>query len=438
MPEYKEKDTVFYRGKQAFKFDFSASAISSDGAILLSEKVERKTGLLKSFAALIPDYRNPFFIEYTYEEMLRQRVFLMMQGYQDCNDEQKLREDPVIRKVLDSGLCSQPTLSRFENKADRSLIYQMSQWFVDRYVEELKEKTGQIIIDVDGTDDPTHGFQQLSLYNGYYGQTMYHELFFKDGNTGQVILPVLRPGNCHSNKWFVALLKRIVIKIRKKLPSVKILIRADSGFSGASFYRIAKQFDLQFCLGISSNEVLKTFTKQTIIEVKKEYASKIIKHQEFVGPFTYQAKSWDRSEKLYAKVESTGKGMNVRYFVSNFEAMTAQQIYFDFYVKRGDASENRIKELKNMTYSDRLSCHRYWANFMRLIIATLCYEMFRQIKLLIAKTKHHFAKRWQVDNIRLYLMKVGACLKERKRSLTIQFSRAFRYQYLLGDLLTVN
>lgn len=168
MPEYKEKDTVFYRGKQAFKFDFSASAISSDGAILLSEKVERKTGLLKSFAALIPDYRNPFFIEYTYEEMLRQRVFLMMQGYQDCNDEQKLREDPVIRKVLDSGLCSQPTLSRFENKADRSLIYQMSQWFVDRYVEELKEKTGQIIIDVDGTDDPTHGSQQLSLYNGYY------------------------------------------------------------------------------------------------------------------------------------------------------------------------------------------------------------------------------------------------------------------------------
>ncbi len=237
MPEYKEKDTVFYRGKQAFKFDFSASAISSDGAILLSEKVERKTGLLKSFAALIPDYRNPFFIEYTYEEMLRQRVFLMMQGYQDCNDEQKLREDPVIRKVLDSGLCSQPTLSRFENKADRSLIYQMSQWFVDRYVEELKEKAGQIIIDVDGTDDPTHGSQQLSLYNGYYGQTMYHELFFKDGNTGQVILPVLRPGNCHSNKWFVALLKRIVIKIRKKLPSVKILIRADSGFSGASFYQ---------------------------------------------------------------------------------------------------------------------------------------------------------------------------------------------------------
>ncbi len=158
MPEYKEKGIL-----SAFKFDFSASAISSDGAILLSEKVERKTGLLKSFAALIPDYRNPFFIEYTYEEMLRQRVFLMMQGYQDCNDEQKLREDPVIRKVLDSGLCSQPTLSRFENKADRSLIYQMSQWFVDRYFERE-----------DWSNHPTtHGSQQsvciMAIIN--------HELF---------------------------------------------------------------------------------------------------------------------------------------------------------------------------------------------------------------------------------------------------------------------
>ena len=437
MPEYKEKDIVFYRGKQAFKFDFSASAISSDGAILLSEKVERKTGLLKEFASLIPDYRNPFYIGYTYEEMLRQRVFLMMQGYEDCNDEEKLRQDPVITQVLNSGLCSQPTLSRFENKADKHLIFRMCQWFIDRYVEGLDEQTDQIIIDVDGTDDPTHGSQQLSLYNGYYEQTMYHELFFKDGNTGQVILPILRPGNCHSNKWFVALLKRVVLKIRKKLPGVKILIRADSGFSGAAFYRLANRLDLQLCLGISSNDVLKGFTKETAIKVKEQYASKNIKHQEFIGPINYQAKSWDRPEKLYAKVESTGKGMNIRYFISNFEEMTARQIYFDFYVKRGDASENRIKELKNMTYADRLSCHSFWANFMRLMISTLCYEMFRQIKLLIAKTKHHFAKKWQVDNIRLYLMKVGACLKERKRAVTVQFSKAFRYQYLLGDLLTM-
>ena len=288
--------------------------------------------------------------------MLRQRVFLMMQGYEDCNDEQKLRDDPVISKVLDSGLCSQPTLSRFENKADKHLIYQMCQWFVERYVEGLDEQTGQIIIDVDGTDDPTHGYQQLSLYNGYYGQTMYHELFFKDGNTGQVILPVLRPGNCHSNKWFVGLLKRIILKIRKKLPGIKILIRADSGFSGAAFYRLANRFNLQFCLGVSSNEVLKGLTKETVDQVKRQYASKKIKHQEFVGPMDYQAKSWDRPEKLYAKVESTGKGMNIRYFASNFENMTARQIYFGFYVKRGDASENRIKELKNMTYADRLSC----------------------------------------------------------------------------------
>lgn len=437
MPEYKEQNTVFYRGKQAFKFDFSASAISSDGAFLLSEKVERKIGLLNSFASLIPDFRDPDYITYTYEEMLRQRIFLMMQGYEDCNDEQKLREDPVISKVLSNGLCSQPTMSRFENKADKALIYQMSQWFVDRYVQGLADDAEQLIIDVDGTDDPTHGAQQLSLYNGYYGQTMYHALLFKDGDSGQIILPVLRPGNCHSNKWFVAILKRIVLKIRNRLPDIKILLRGDSGFSGAAFYQLAHQFNLQFTVGVSSNEVLKNLTKDTVRQVKQAYASKNIKHQELVGPFRYQAKSWGHSQTLYAKIESTGKGMNVRYFISNFEGLTAREIYFDFYVKRGDTSENRIKELKNMAYADRLSCHGFWANFMRLMFSTLCYEMFRQIKRMIANTNHHFAKRWQIANIRLYLMKVGACLKERKRSITVQFSKAFRYQYLLGDLLSM-
>ena len=435
MPEYKEKDTVFYRGKQACRFDFSALAITSDGAILLSEKIERKIKLLKGFASLIPDYRNPYLITYTYEQMLRQRVFLMMQGYQDCNDEEKLREDPVISNILNSELCSQPTLSRFENKADKQLIYQMCQWFVDRYVDGLSNNRDQVVIDIDGTDDPTHGCQQLAMFNGYYGHTMYHELFLKDGQTGQVILPVLRPGNCHSNKWFVSILKRVVVKIRKKLPGVKILIRADSGFSGAAFYRLANGFNLHFCLGISSNEVLKRLISETVEFVRQTYGSKRIKHQEFVGPFEYQAQSWQKTEKLYAKVESTGKGMNIRFFVSNFEEMAPEEIYFGFYVKRGDASENRIKELKNMTYADRLSCHGFWANFMRLMISTLSYEMFRQIKMMIAKTKHHFAKCWQIDNIRLYLLKVGACLKERKRVVRVQFSKAFRYQYLLGDLL---
>lgn len=124
----------------------------------------------------------------------------MMQGYEDWNDEQKLSKDPVMNKMLDNGLCSQPTLSRFENKADKTLIYQMCEWFVDQYVEAIAGDTKPLIIDVDGTDHLTHGAQQLSLYNGYYGQTMYHALLFKDGDSGQIILPVLRPSNCHSNK----------------------------------------------------------------------------------------------------------------------------------------------------------------------------------------------------------------------------------------------
>ena len=192
MPKNKPQSTAFYRDKQAYCYNFEAEGVTSDGAILLSEKIEKETGIIASFARLIPDYRNPFYIQYSYEHMLKQRVFLMMQGYEDCNDEEKLRDDPVITSVLGNELCSQPTLSRFENKSGKYLIYALCHWFVDRYVSSLPAGTTQVIIDVDSTDDPTHGSQQLSMFHGYYRQHMYHELLFKDGRTGQVILPALR------------------------------------------------------------------------------------------------------------------------------------------------------------------------------------------------------------------------------------------------------
>lgn len=435
MPENKDKNTLFYREKQAYKFNFGAKAISSDGAILLSEKIERKTKILRSFANLIPDHRDSSRIEYSYFDMLKQRVFLLMQGYEDCNDEEKLRNDPVLTQVLGKELCSQPTLSRFENQADKKLIYILAEWFVDYYVSGLEADRAEIVIDVDGTDAPTHGGQQLTLFNGYYGHYMYDQLFFKDGKTGQIILPVLRPGNSHSSRWFTNLLERVVNKIKQVFPQMRVVIRADSGFSGAGFYKLVAEQELKYALGISANSVLKTWTEEAVKRIKADYADHGIKHQELLGPVLYQAGSWEQEEKVYAKVESTGKGMNVRYFISNLEDLSSKQIYFDFYVKRGEHSENRIKEVKNMCFSDRLSCQTYCANYFRLMLSCLGYEMFRQIKLMIAKTSHQKAKKWQIDSIRLYLLKVGATLKKRVRSITIEFSKAFPQQELLGELL---
>jgi hypothetical protein len=420
-----KKNTLFYRKNQEVKFNFLAEDISSDGAIFLTEKIERNYRIIKQFAKYIPDLRQQGKVIHQVEKMLKQRVFLMVQGYEDCNDEHYLRNDPLIKSALDGELASQSTLSIFENSVTKSDIYKMSEHFVDYYVSSIDPKRKRIIIDADGTDDPTHGKQQLSMFNGYYKQYMYNELLFHDGETGQVILPVLRPGNCHSNRWFVHILSKIVDKIRLRFPKMEINIRADAGFSGAKIYSLADEKNLKFCIGLTRNERLKIFTEIAEKNIKTRYADHGEKHQYFAGAFEYKADSWEKPVLCYAKLESTGKGMNVRYFGSNMEGQTARELYWDFYVKRGEASENRIKELKNMCFSDRLSCHKYTANCLRLFISSLCYEFFRRIKTLIKKSGEKEASKWQIDNIRLYLMKVGATIRNRVRRITISFSKSY-------------
>lgn len=428
------KDTVFYRGNKSIFVNFSGSEISTDGSLILLEKIEREHKLLKKFSKYIPDLRNQNYIKYTREDQLKQRVFMLMLGYEDANDVNHLKHDPLFKDILQGNLASQPTISRFENSLDKQTIFDISNAWVDNYVSTLKGRK-RIIIDIDATDDPTHGSQQLSMFNGYYGQFMLNELFFHDGQTGQIILPVLRPGNSHSNKWYAALLKRIVQKIRKVYPQMQIEIRTDSGFSCAPFYKLEDQYDLLFATGIASNNILKKEVAEKEEHIRKTYLSKGEKYQDFIS-FTYQAKSWHKEQQCYSKIESTGKGMNVRHFVSNIKDKTAEEIYFDFYVKRGDASENRIKEVKNMCFSDRLSNHGFWANFFRLFISSLAYEMFLLIKQKIKKTKNQVAKKWQISSIRTYLLKVGATIKITKRRIYYQLSKAFVHKDLFLEIIS--
>ena len=427
--------TLFYQGKQQVNLDFSAQAVSSDGAIVLSRKLEKKYKLIEQFCRDIPEYRDRRYIDHSIDEMISQRVFLMMQGYDDCNDVDRLKDDPIISEMLGGDLCSQPSISRFENSMTVRTIYELSMAWIDRYVSSIDKTRKQIVIDVDGTDDPAHGAQQLALFNGYYGRFMYHQLLFKDGDTGQIILPVLRPGNTHSSRWFVKILEKIVDRIRIRYPDIEIVIRADCGFSVPGLYDLADRKQLKFCVGISANERLKRITKKVVDIVRAQYLEKGLKHQHFVGGFTYQADTWNQPQTCYAKVESTGKGMNIRYFMSNLDDMSARQIYWGFYVKRGDASENRIKELKNMCYADRLSCHKFTANYLRLFLSCLCYEFYGLIKSLIRKTRFKQAHTWQIDNIRLYVMKVGANIKKKVRSIRISFSRAYICQDLFGSII---
>jgi len=427
------KDTLFYRGNTSISVNFSASEISTDGSLILLEKIERETRLIRKFSRFLPDNRDQQRITYSREKQLKQRVFMMMLGYEDANDVTHLQHDPLFKDILQGNLASQPTISRFENSMDKHSIFEFCSAWVDHYVSRLSGRQ-RIVIDVDATDDPTHGAQQMSMFNGYYGQFMLNELFFHDGETGQIILPVLRPGNSHSNKWYVGILKRIIIKIRAAYPDMEIVIRTDSGFSCAPFYELVEHYNLQFVTGQASNAVLKKRTSRAVKAVKHLYLNQGKKHQHFQS-FAYQAKSWHKEQQCYSKVESTGLGMNVRHFVSNMKEKDAREIYFGFYVLRGDASENRIKEVKNMCFSDRLSNHGYWANFFRLFISSLAYEMFLLIKQKIKKTSYEAAKKWQISSIRTYLLKVGATIKITKKRIFYQLSKAFVYKGLFREIL---
>ena len=429
----RNKVTAFYRGKTEINVDFSADEISSDGSLVLLEKLERKHGLLSYFTEYIADPRDPFRTVHSTEKLLKQRVFSLMQGYQDANDVEHLKNDPLFKDVLEGEMASQPTLSRFENRFDKQGIWALCQAWVDRYVASLKGRD-QIIIDIDATDDPTHGNEQLSMFNGYYGRFMYNELFFHDGHTGQLIVPVLRPGNSHSNKWYVSILKRVIEKIRAVYPQLRIIIRADSGFSCARFYQLSDTYRLDFVIGMANNEVLKRKVQRAVKAVNHLYVQQAIKHQHFIA-HTYQTKSWHQPQRCYSKVESTGKGLNVRHIVSNLPIDDARQIYFGCYVQRAEASENRIKEMKNMCFADRLSNHGFWANFGRLLISSLAYEMFLILKAAIKKTHVNQAKNWCIDTIRTRLLKVGATIKKTKRRIYYLLSKAFVHQELFRQLV---
>lgn len=427
---------AIYRQKQQFHFNFSGERITSDGGILLLARQLRQTDLIRFFNASFPDRRHVSYVQHSADDLLSLRLLLLCCGYEDCNDIHYLGHDPALQSLFGSSLPSQSTLSRWENSLSLTDVSRLALRMIDYYVESLDPKRKHIIIDVDCTDDPTHGKQQGSLFHGYYWQWMYNELFYLDGQTGQVILPVLRPGNVHSGKWNDRFLRILISRIRARYAHMEIHLRADAGFSSPAFYDCADELDFGFCIGIGSNERLKRLIEPQVKEVKVQFVDSGEKHQRFVGPFEYQADSWDHPRDVYAKIESTGQGLNVRFYVSNYADEDPEELYRDYYVQRGEAAENRIKEIKNFCYSDRLSCHRYAANFFRLILSCMAYELLRSIREKLPEaTKDKRIRNWSLQSIRLYLIKIAAQIRITVKRVYFRFARGHPYQDVLANLL---
>ncbi len=324
-------------------------------------------------------------------EMLRQRLFGILAGYEDCNDHDTLRDDPAFKMIAnrlpeDEALASQPTLSRFENTVTAAGLQRLIDFTIATGIERLKEKHGGVLpasvtLDLDATDDPTHGHQQLTLFHGYFGQYQYFPLIISEPTTKHVFVAWLRPGTVHASLGADEDLMRVVNALRRERPDIQIHVRGDGGFGLPLMYETCEKNRLSYTFGFSTNPRLKRLTEGLLQRAVDEHGKTKQKARLF-DCFQYQCDSWPISRTVIAKAECHDGGTNQRFVVTNRAAVGSPedgQREYDDYVQRGE-SEHRMDELKNGLHMDRLSCHRFMANFFRLLLHVAAMNLLAALR----------------------------------------------------------
>ena len=414
---------------------FDGGRMSSDGGAVLLGEIDKTYGLTDKAARCLTDRRDPGCISHHEKTLLRQRLFSISLGYEDTNDANPLRSDPILKIVsarlpeTSGDLASQPTLCRFENMVDNKDIRRLSDSLMELYLETHPGPRDLIVIDIDSTDDPTHGRQQLSFFHGYYEQHMYHPLLVFDGLDGFPMAALLRPGNAHASHRSVSVLKRIVKKLRKAYPRAEILLRADAGFAVPELYQFCERHRIHYAIGLITNDRLKGKAAHLLARAHEKFRETGQKQRMFTA-FTYRADSWNRYRRVVAKVEYLDKGPNQRFVVTNI-LLNAQRLYDEIYVLRGDV-ENRIKELKLELKADRLSCHRFIPNQFRLLLYTFAYCLFLLLRRHLQGTELGSA---QVGTLRLKLLKIGARVRQTSRRIWIHLASVYPYKTLFDFAL---
>jgi hypothetical protein len=392
---------------------FDGGRITSDGGLPLLAEADTALHLSARFAACIPDWRRGP-VRHSLQTLLRQRIFQIACGYEDQNDADSLRPDPLLKLVCGrlplSGapLASQPTLSRLENAITRRTCYRLASALVELYLRE-RERDGRpthILLDLDGTDDPTYGEQEGTAYHAYYRQHMYHPLLLFDGETNQLILAVLRPGKVHASRGVVALLKRLIPVLQRRWPGVRISLRADSGFAVPALYDYCEERSVHYTIGLVPNSRLQALAAPVQAEARRQQQESGAEKVRHIDEGEYQAESWFRARRVVLKAELLPKGPNLRFVVTN-RSEAAPAVY-DAYVERGEA-ENWIKDLKNACRADRLSCHRFVANQFRLLLHGAAYWLLDTLRRWLTRAG---AQRMQLDSLRLVLLKIGGRVLE--------------------------
>lgn len=404
-------------------------ALTSDAGVLLIQRLDQQLGLSAALARCLPDARDPARVRHSVLALLRQRLYQICLGYEDANDADVLRIDPAFKLAVgktlsEPELASQPTLSRLENRAGWHACWRMSKALVESYVQRHRASPpSRIVLDVDATDDPTHGQQELSFYHGFYQSHCYLPLLVfvqAEGRGEQELLcAVLRPGNAHAGKRAMAILRRVVARLREAFPDCVIELRADSGLALPEVYDGCEALGLPYTLSLPRNVRLEALAQPWLEAALARYVETAQTVQVF-GEFVHAAESWPHPRRVIVKAEVMAQRTNLRFLVTTRTDLDPAALY-RFYCQRGDP-ENRIKELKRGLAMDRLSCHRFWANQFRLLLHAAAYLLFQQLRQLLAGTE---LARAQVETLRLRLLKVGARVRESVRRVWVQLPQAY-------------
>ena len=428
---------------------FDGGNITSDAGILLLREVEKRTGLIGGLAECFRDYRDARWVEHSVEELLGQRLFGMCLGYEDLNDHDQLRSDPMLALAVNKAdplgmnrlreedrgkaLAGKSTLNRLELGKDgeidtyKKILMQESEidaWIVRAFIDAHGAMPEEIVLDLDATDDLIHGNQEGRFFHGYYGNYCYLPLYIFSGE--HLLCARLRRSNIDGAEGAIEELTRIVMQIRQAWPAVKIVIRADSGFCRDDLMTWCENNQIDYVLGLAKNERL----KKEIAEETKQAEARFGQTQQparVFKDFRYQTlHSWSRERRVIGKAEWMEKGANPRFVVTSLppERMDARAVYEDFYCARGDM-ENRIKEQQLDMFADRTSAATMRANQLRLYLSSAAYILMHALRRLGLKNTD--LAQAQCQTIRLKLLKIGAQVRVTVRNIWISLAGGYPY-----------
>jgi Transposase DDE domain group 1 len=413
---------------------------SSDGGAILLQAADRRLQLLPALAECLQDERQPGKVDHAMEELLAQRVFGIACGYADANDAARLAQDPVHKMLLGrdpvegQDLASQPTLSRFENAPDRKQLYRMGEALADCVIERhrrrLHGRAQLITIDLDPTDDPTHGAQQLTFFNSHYDTWCYLPLLgfvsFNDEQEQYLCAAVLRPGNAPASRGAIGILWRILQRIWKAFPQARVRVRLDGGFADPLLLTFLDVMGVEYVVAMASNAVLNRLAEPPMAQAR-QLAQASGKTEHVYGEARYRAGSWSAERRVIIKAEvvrQEGKEPkdNPRFVITNLP-QRPQWIYERIYCGRGQ-TENHIKELHSGLEIDRTSCTKFLANQFRVLMTAAAYVLMQELRLRAARTA---CARAQVWILRERLLKLGAHVVRSVRRVVLHLPHSFPF-----------